>query len=90
MRLTPRQRNAAIRIRVKGIPALAHVHHFERVPAAANPRLAPSDLDAWGYVDIEYDLYDIKGYPAAWLERKLDRDAVERVEQEIIYRVEGR
>ena len=89
MRLTPQQRNAAILVHVKGIPALAHVHHFERVPAAANPRLAPSDLDAWGYIDMEYDLYDLKGYPARWLERKLDRDAVERVEETIIDRMEA-
>ena len=84
MRLTPQQRLGAISVSVKGIPALAHVTHFERVPAAPNPRLAPSDLDAWGYLDMEYEIYDIKGYRAEWLERKLDRDAQERVEEEIL------
>ena len=84
MRLTPQQRSQAISVTVKGIPALAHVTHFERVPAAPNPRLAPSDLDAWGYLDMEYEIYDIKGYRAEWLERKMDRDAQERVEEEIL------
>ena len=88
MRLTPQQRLEAVPVSVKGIPALAHVTHFERVPAAPNPRLAPSDLDAWGYLDMEYEIYDIKGYRAEWLERKLDRDAQERVEAEIIYQQE--
>ena len=88
MRLTPRQRKAAILVHVKGIPALAHVTAFERTPPMP-ARVAPSDMDAIGYVDIEYDLYDLKGYPAAWLERKLDRDAVERVEETIIDRMEA-
>ena len=89
MRLTPKQRTAAILVHVKGIPALAHVTAFERTPPMP-AGVAPSDMDAVGYVDMEYDIYDLKGYPARWLERKLDRDAVERVEQEIIYQVEGR
>ena len=89
MRLTPRQRKAAILVHVKGIPALAYVTAFERTPPMP-ARVAPSDIDAIGYVDMEYDLYDLKGYTAPWLKRKLDRDAVERVEQEIIYQVEGR
>jgi len=84
MRLTPQQRLEAVPVRVQGIPALAHVTHFERVPAAPNPRLAPSDLDAWGYTDMEYALHDRKGYPAEWLERKLDREAQDRVEEEIL------
>ena len=88
MRLTPQQRAQAIAVSVKGIPALAHVTHFERVPAAPNPRLAPSDLDAWGYLDMEYEIYDIKGYRAEWLERKLDKDAQEEIEAEIVYQQE--
>ena len=84
MRLTPQQRSQAISVSVKGVPALAHVTHFERHKPWPNPRLAPSDIDAYGYTEMEYDLYDIKGYPAEWLERKLDRDAQERVEEEIL------
>ena len=88
MRLTQQQRNAAIIVHVKGIPALAHVTAFERTPPMP-ARIAPSDMDAVGYVDMEYDLYDLKGYPARWLERKLDRDALERVEETIIDRMEA-
>ena len=84
MRLTPQQRLEAVPVSVKGIPALAHVTYFERVPAAPNPRLAPSDLDAWGYFDMEYEIYDINGYRAEWLERKMDRDAQGRIEEEIL------
>ena len=88
MRLTQQQRSAAILVHVKGIPALAHVTAFERTPPMP-ARVAPSDMDAIGYIDMEYDLYDLKGYPARWLERKLDRDAVERVEETIIDRMEA-
>ena len=89
MRLTPQQRLEAVPVSVKGIPALAHVTHFERHKPWPTPRLAPSDIDAYGYTEMEYDLYDIKGYPAEWLEKKLDRDAQERVEEEIIYSKEA-
>ena len=90
MRLTPQQRLEAVPVSVKGIPALAHVTHFVRVPAAANPRLAPSDLDAWGYTDMEYALYDRKGYSAEWLERKMDENDRDNIEAEIIRKKEGK
>jgi len=89
MRLTPQQRLEAVSVSVKGIPALAHVTHFERHRPWPNPRLAPSDIDAAGYTELEYDLYDLKGYPAGWLERKMDREAHEEVEAEIIYNKEA-
>ena len=90
MRLTPQQRSQAISVSVKGIPALAHVTHFERVPAAANPRLAPSDLDAWGYIDMEYEIYDIKGYRAEWLERKINDCDRDNIEADIVHKKEER
>ena len=89
MRLTPQQRLEAVSVSVKGIPALAHVTDFVRVPAAANPRLAPSDLDAWGYLDMEYEIYDTKGYKAEWLEKKMDDRDKENIEVEIVRNKEG-
>lgn len=45
---------------------------------------APSDLDYYGFTEIEFDVYDRKGYPAAWLERKMTDDDRRRIEGEIM------
>ena len=85
MRLSKQQINQAVPVRVKGIPALAHVTHFKVIPPwPGSPRSCPSDLDYTGYTDLEYDLYDTNGYPAEWLEKKVDREAEERVEEQIL------
>ena len=85
MRLTPQQRNAAIPVSVCGIPALAHVTRYEVVPPwRGSARTCPSADDYYGYTELDYTLYDRKGYPAEWLERKLDKDAMERVEEQIL------
>ena len=45
---------------------------------------APSDWDYYGYSEIEFEVYDRKGYPALWLERKMTDADRSRIEQEIL------
>ena len=62
---------AEIESRVAGIPCLIGVtqFHSERGLYSYN---APSDLDFYGYSEVDFDVLDRRGRPAAWLERKLD------------------
>ena len=45
---------------------------------------APSDLDYWGYTDVDFTVLDQRGRPAPWLERKMTDNDVERLEQELL------
>lgn len=67
---------------VKGIPAQLGITHFVDQPA--DPNCWDSDWDYYGYTEVEMDLLDRKGYPAAWLERKLTDDDREELENEAI------
>jgi len=59
---------------VSGIPAIAHITDYINHPGMSDPRQAPSDLDYYGYTEIEWDMLDRKGYRAKWLDRKLEQD----------------
>lgn len=67
---------------ISGIPCQIQVKEFNRVVGSGRYD-APSDLDFYGYFETEFAVLDRKGYPAAWLERKLDDRACELIEQEI-------
>lgn len=45
---------------------------------------ADSELDYYGYSEIEFTILDRKGYKAAWLERKLTEDIENRIQAEIL------
>ena len=68
--------------RVKGIPAQLGVIHFVDQPGDSS--CGDSDWDYYGYTEVEMDLLDRKGYPAAWLEKKLTDDDREELENEAI------
>lgn len=71
---------ATVEVRVAGIPCLAGVLHYNRVEGSFSHN-APSDLDYYGYTECDYDILDMRGRRAAWLEKKLtddDRAAIER------------
>lgn len=38
---------------------------------------AASDMDCYWYEELEYEVFDRRGYRAKWLEAKLDRDKEE-------------
>jgi len=68
-----------IETRICGIPAVIRVTHYKHHKGTFD-RNAPSDLDYYGYTDLEYEVCDQRGRPADWLERKMsdrDRDLVE-------------
>ncbi len=70
-----------IQSNVQGIPCLIGIGYYTKV--AGNPNTWDSDLDYYGYEEMEWDVLDRKGYSASWLEKKLtDRDR-ERIEIEI-------
>ena len=70
--------------RISGIPCGIHIDTFLIVPPFKGPAaLCDSDLDYYGYSDIEYTVLDRKGYPAPWLESKLTSLDDERIAEEI-------
>ena len=70
---------AELDARVAGIPCLIGVINYERHKGSMSYN-APSDLDYYGWTEVEFDVLDRRGRPAAWLERKLD--AAERADIE--------
>jgi hypothetical protein len=57
-----------------------------RVPAwKGSAHTCPSSDDYYGYTEIEFELYDRKGYHAKWLEAKLDSGGpiTEKIEEDI-------
>lgn len=68
-----------ISVTIAGIPALVSVTTAKVVKGSFSFN-ADSDMDYYGYSELEYDVYDRKGYKAAWLERKItdnDRQLIE-------------
>lgn len=70
---------AEIEARVAGIPCLIGVTEYSQIKGSYSYN-APSDLDFYGYSEVDFDVLDRRGRPAAWLERKLD--AAERADIE--------
>ena len=69
---------------VCGIPCIIRVdHYFKQSAWRGSAYTCPSDMDYYGYEEIEFSVLDRKGYPAAWLERKLGPRERERITDEI-------
>lgn len=68
--------------RVAGIPCKIQVLSYSKQEPMG--RSADSDWDCYGYTEIEFDVLDTRGRPAPWLERKLNSDDRNAIEQEII------
>jgi hypothetical protein len=57
----------------RGIPCQIEVLYYKKVPAwRGSPNTCPSDVDYYGYTEIDFNLLDRKGYRAKWLENKLE------------------
>ena len=70
---------------VCGIPCGVVIDSFIDIPSyKGSPHNCDSDLDYYGYTDIEWHLIDRKGYMASWLERKMDKREIADLETEII------
>lgn len=70
---------AEIDSKVAGIPCIIGVTEYNECKGSHSYD-APSDLDYYGYTEMEFDVLDRRGYPAAWLERKLDDSERDRIE----------
>lgn len=68
-----------IETRIDGIPCLVDAVYFRQKPN----RFADSDHDYMGYEEIEYTVLDLRGKPAAWLERKITEQDDARICEEI-------
>lgn len=66
---------------IQGIPCQIDVTDCTVVKGSYSYN-APSDWDYYGYTEFEFDVYDRKGYPAAWLERKMTDADRARIEEE--------
>lgn len=73
---------AEIESRVAGIPCLIGVTHFDSVRGSYNYNAA-SDMDYYGYTEVEFEVLDRRGRTAPWLERKMTSKERERIEQEV-------
>jgi hypothetical protein len=69
--------------RVKGIPCQIEVTYFHHQPPFNGPaHLCDSDWDCRGYIELEYNVLDKKGYKAGdWLESKIDGEEKAAIEQ---------
>lgn len=70
---------------VAGIPCLVKVETCTIVPPwHGSAYTCPSRDDYYGYNDVEFTVYDRKGYRAKWLEKKLTGDDIAEIEQMIV------
>lgn len=61
--------------RIAGIPCQIGVTYFHyQPPWRGSAHTCDSDWDYYGYTELEYDVLDRRGRPAAWLEKKIDDD----------------
>jgi len=69
---------------IQSIPCQIEVTLFRHHPGSGNRYTATCPSDYYGDTEIEFEVYDRKGYRAKWLERKLTAEDVARIEREII------
>lgn len=79
---------AEVEAYVCGIPAILVVQTYTKVKGSFSHN-APSDLDYYGYREVEFDVCDRNGRPAPWLERKMTDADWNAAEQKIIDYMEG-
>ena len=68
--------------RIAGIPCQIDVTRCLVVKGDFNND--SSDWDHTGYSEIDFTVYDTKGYPAQWLQSKMIDEDVERIEKLIL------
>lgn len=75
-----------IEARIAGIPCQVKVTYFHKqAPWRGSAHNCPSDLDYYGYTEMDYEILDRKGYKAPWLEKKIsdkDTQEIERLIEE--------
>jgi|688.fasta_scaffold421803_3 hypothetical protein len=66
---------------IAGIPCLIGVSDYYRQDASG--RGASNDWDAGGYSEWNGEILDRKGYPAAWLERKITSREQDKIDNAV-------
>lgn len=75
---------AKVESKISGIPCLIGVMTYANVkPWKGSAHSCPSDLDYYGYCEMEYDVLDRKGYMANWLSKKITDYDIERIEEAV-------
>ena len=69
--------------RIAGIPCQIEVTYFASSKGTYS-RQAETPDEYYGHTEIEFDILDRKGYKAAWLEKKMTQEDIERIELQII------
>ena len=67
---------------IAGIPCQVEVTHYRHQPPMGPS--ADSDWDCYGYTELDFDVFDRKGYSAPWLEAKLTDYERELIEEQLI------
>lgn len=81
-KLTLQQRTAnKIEATICGIPCLVEVDTFNVVKGNC---CADNPDDYYGYTEIEFTVYDRKGYIAKWLEKKMTREDISNINEIIL------
>ena len=76
--------------RIAGIPCQIGVTYFHyQPPWRGSAHTCDSDLDYYGCHELEYDVLDRRGRPAAWLERKLTDRERSRIDDEVFEHMEA-
>lgn len=71
-----------IEARIAGIPCQVKITYFHKqAPWRGSAMSCPSDVDWYGYTEMDYEILDRKGYKAAWLEKKITDKDTEEIER---------
>lgn len=69
---------------VAGIPCIIKATRLFQPPSGRPLMMCESPDEAFGIDEIEFEVCDRKGYPAAWLEAKLTKNDRWRIEEEVV------
>lgn len=71
-----------LQARIQGIPCQVKATYiFVQKPLGPN---CDSDWDCYGYSNVDFDVYDRKGYPADWLQRKMTKADEARIVEQLL------
>jgi hypothetical protein len=76
------KQNADFYTTVSGIPCGIIVDNYLKVTGSYS-HSAPSDVDYHGFIERDWHVVDMKGYPAQWLQKKLTDKDFERIDAEV-------
>lgn len=83
--MTAQSYNTILDTKISGIPCKVGVKECHVVPSwRGSPWTCDSDMDFYGYSDVDFEVLDRKGYPANWLAKKMTPSDIRRIEALIL------